>query len=36
MSYFSVRIRTPGKNYIACCGSLVGANCCNKAGIQIR
>ena len=35
-SYFSVRLRTPGKNYIVCCGSFVGMNRCNKAGIQIR
>ena len=35
-SYFSVRIRTPGKNYIVCCGSFIGSNGCNKAGIQIR
>ena len=35
-SYFSVRVRTPGKNYIVCCGSFVGLNRCNKAGIQIR
>lgn len=35
-SYFSVRVRTPGKNYIVCCGSTVGQNRCNKAGIQIR
>ena len=35
-SYFSVRIRTPGKNYIVCCGSFIGMNRCNKAGIQIR
>ena len=35
-SYFSVRIRTPGKNYIVCCGSFNGFNRCNKAGIQIR
>ena len=35
-SYFSVRVRTPGKNYIVCCGSFIGLNRCNKAGIQIR
>ena len=35
-SYFSVRLRTPGKNYIVCCGSFVGISRCNKAGIQIR
>ena len=35
-SYFSVRIRTPGKNYIVCCGSYVGFSRDNKAGIQIR
>ena len=35
-SYFSVRIRTPGKHYIVCCGSFIGMNRCNKAGIQIR
>ena len=35
-SYFSVRIRTQGKNYIVCCGSFIGMNRCNKAGIQIR
>ena len=28
--------RTQGKNYIVCCGSTVGMNRCNKAGIQIR
>ena len=35
-SYFSVRVRTKGKNYIVCCGSFVGLSRCNKAGIQIR
>ena len=35
-SYFSVRIRADGKNYIVCCGSTVCSNRCNKAGIQIR
>ena len=35
-SFFSVRVRTPGKNYIVCCGSFVGLNTRNKAGIQIR
>ena len=29
-------MRTPGKDYIVCCGSTVGNNRCNKAGIQIR
>ena len=35
-SYFTVRIRTQGRNYIVCCGSTVCQNRCNKAGIQIR
>ena len=34
--YFSVRAKTPGKNYIIPCGFLVGRNRCNKVGLQIR
>ena len=34
--YFSVRVPTPGKNYIIPCGFLVGRNRCNKIGLQIR
>ena len=33
---FETSSRAQGKNYIVCCGSTVGMNRCNKAGIQIR
>ena len=34
--FFSVRVRTPGTNYIVPCGFLTGRNRCNKLGLQIR
>ena len=34
--YFTVKVATPGKNYIIPCGFLVGRNRCNKVGLQIR
>ena len=33
--YLSVRVRSPGKNYIISCGFLTGRNRCNKMGIRI-
>lgn len=34
--FFTVRVATPGKNYIIPCGILTGRNRCNKMGLQIR
>ena len=35
--WFSVRVRSPGKNHVICCGFITGeGSTSNKAGIQIR